>query len=73
MGTYGLRTPATDGTAATFASKASIRDFTAGSLTDPLATCHTMVSESPACLGSAEPRRVSALEDSVPGSVNESV
>ena len=50
-----------------------MRVFTAGSLTDPFATCHTIVSESPACLGSAAPRRVSALEDSVPGSVNESV
>ena len=50
-----------------------MRVFTAGSLTDPFATCHTIVSESPACLGSAALRRVSALEDSVPGSVNESV
>ena len=73
VGTYGLRTPATDGDAATFASSASMRVCTAGSLTDPFATCQTIVSESPACLGSAALSRVSARDDSVPGSVNEFV
>ncbi len=46
-----------------------MRACTAGSLTEPLATCQTIVSESPDCLGSAALSRLSALVDSVPGRV----
>ena len=46
-----------------------MRLFTAGSLTDPLPTCQTIVSESPACLGSAVLSRSRARVDSVPGRV----
>ena len=45
---------ATLGDAATFLSSVSICACTAGSVTFPLLTCQTMVSESPACLGNAD-------------------
>ena len=70
VGPYGPRTAATLGTAATFFSSAPICACTAGSFTDPLFTCQTMVSESPACLGSADISSCCAYVDSVPGSEN---
>ena len=68
---YGLRTDATDDAAATRASIVEMRDCTAESRTVPLATCHTIVAASPACLGSDAMSSVRALVDSVPGSENE--
>jgi len=64
---YGLATDATDGDLATWASIEETLDWTAGSLTLPLFTCTTIVSESPAWAGKAEVSRLSALVDSVPG------
>ena len=70
-GPYGLATAATSGIAATCRSTPPIRTMTTASRTVPWLTRQTIVSESPACAGTALASSSCAVAEPVPGSEKE--
>jgi len=70
-GPYGLATAATSGIAVICRNTPAIRAATATSRTVPWLTCQTIVSESPACAGTALASSSCAAAESVPGTEKE--